>query len=108
MIWIDQQPQLDRALDRVAESRVVAVDAEAAVRRHRRHLILLLRLEQGNDVDRAAGHVAAEPRRAGDRAGKEVLDAEARQEVGNGADGAGVGRRNGKRCQAEEILQLLS
>src|SRR5256885_16560992 len=29
MIWIDQQPQLDRALERVAESRVVAVDTEA-------------------------------------------------------------------------------
>lgn len=29
MIWIDQQPQLDRALERVAENRVVAVDTEA-------------------------------------------------------------------------------
>jgi ribonuclease D len=29
MIWIDQQPPLDRAMERVASSRVVAVDTEA-------------------------------------------------------------------------------
>src|SRR6266508_6695559 len=29
MIWIDQQPQLDRALERVAETRAVAVDTDA-------------------------------------------------------------------------------
>jgi len=29
MIWIDQQPPLDLALDRVAANRVVAVDTEA-------------------------------------------------------------------------------
>jgi hypothetical protein len=36
-----------------------------------------------------------------------VIDAETRQEVGHGADGAGVRRFNGKRGQAGEILQLL-
>ena len=57
---------------------LVAIDAEAAIVGHHRDLILLLRLHQAEDVDRAAVDQAAEPRRARHAADEHRLDPELR------------------------------
>src|SRR6202011_3107391 len=86
----------------------VAIDAEASVRGHHGHIVLLLRLHEGEDVDRPGVDRIAQPGGAGDAADEEMLEALFAEKLAGRRDGPPMPRRRADREHGADCKMMCA